>query len=401
MAVLLHNTPGNETVLRGGGGLFYDTGQNIVGQAGEGHGLGSSITQEFGSAVGLPTQGVPLPAGAFNAQIPAIPQAPYSISLAPSPNYFPPSAIQWNVSLEQALGQNQSLTVGYVGSQGRNLQVLRDYSIGNVNPLFSSIEQYENGPGSSYNSLQIQYKRKLSRGLQVLASHTWSHAIDSVSIGYSDLGILPEQRGNADFDVRNNFNAAVTYDLPSTYNNRLLREVLGYWGMDLRFTSRGGFPVEIEGPSVLDPATGNEEPSSLNYSGANPYVHVAGIPGGREFNPAVFSVPANGQIGHSPRNFLRGFGDTEANLAIRRNFALYEHLNLQFRAEAFNITNHPNFGYVNDTCGTSTPGAACTNTLMGQATNTLSNALGGFGNLGALYQQGGPRSMQFALKLQF
>ena len=76
-------------------------------------------------------------------------------------------------------------------------------------------------------------------------------------------------------------------------------------------------------------------------------------------------------------------------LAVRRNFTIYERLGLQFRAEAFNIFNHPNFGRINPAFGDST---------FGQATGTLASTLG---ILSPLYQMGGPRSMQFALKLTF
>jgi hypothetical protein len=76
-------------------------------------------------------------------------------------------------------------------------------------------------------------------------------------------------------------------------------------------------------------------------------------------------------------------------MAIRREFPIHERLNLQFRAEAFNIFNHPNFGMINGQLGQST---------FGQATATLANSL--FGR-NPLYQMGGPRSMQFALKLIF
>jgi len=86
------------------------------------------------------------------------------------------------------------------------------------------------------------------------------------------------------------------------------------------------------------------------------------------------------------------------NMAVRREFPIYENLKLQFRAEAFNLFNHPNFGLINSQCF-GTPGVpGCTNPQFGQATATLATSVG---VLNPLYQMGGPRSMQFALKLVF
>jgi hypothetical protein len=100
-------------------------------------------------------------------------------------------------------------------------------------------------------------------------------------------------------------------------------------------------------------------------------------------------VPVTGDIGNAPRNFVRGFGATQLNVAVRREFHLRDSISLQFRAEAFNIFNHPNFGYVDPTY---------TDALFGQATKMLNSSLG---TMAAQYQQGGARSMQFAAKVHF
>jgi hypothetical protein len=119
-------------------------------------------------------------------------------------------------------------------------------------------------------------------------------------------------------------------------------------------------------------------------------------PGGTGINPAAFTQvptdPNTGQatrLGTAPRNSVRGFGAWQMNTAIRREFPIGEALKLQFRAEAFNLFNHPNFGVIDPNFGSTT---------FGEATATLAGSLGG---LNSLYQQGGPRSMQFALKLLF
>ena len=243
----------------------------------------------------------------------------------------------------------------------------------------------------------MKYQRHISHGLQALASYTWSHAIDSVS---NDTGTTFNiQRGNSDHDIRHNFTLAAVYNVPANYQHRLERTLLGDWTVDLLAVARSAFPYTPAGPTSVDPVSGNEVTGELNWNGQNPYVYASGIPGGKQLNPADFSVTSSSTgIGDLPRNMLRAFGEAQANVAIQRDFPLLEELKLQFRAEAFNLTNHPNFGALSTSCGPTAAGATCTNVLMGQATGTLNNGLGG---LSSLYQQGGPRSLQFLLKVQF
>ncbi len=400
MAMLVHGQSGYETVFRAGAGLFYDTGQQFSYLYGGGEDLGSGYTYYFGSAEKKP-EPFPIPPNTIFTPVPAV-APPYAIDFIPTRNIVPPSSIEFSATVEQGIGRAQSFTVGYVGSVAYNLINFAEYSIGALNPKFGAFYAYQNGPGSNYNSLQCTYRRQMGKGLDALASYTWAHAIDSSS---TDYNLLPVQRGNSDHDLRNSFSAALVYDLPSNYSSLWQRQILGNWGLDLRASARSAFPVNVVGSDVTDPVSGNIYVSRLNYNGRYPYVSKSGIPGGRQFNPAVFSVPAAGQDGNAPRNFLRGFGEVAGDVAIQRTFPLGDRLHLQFRAEAFNVSNHPNFGTLNVTCGTSTAGAACSNPLMGQATNTLASALstGGLdlGNLGALYQEGGPRSLQLALRLQF
>jgi len=118
-------------------------------------------------------------------------------------------------------------------------------------------------------------------------------------------------------------------------------------------------------------------------------------PGGKAFNPAAFTAPPTGQQGDFGRNVLRGFGAWQADFAVQRQFHLAERLGLRFRAEFFNLFNHPNFG---------PPTSMLTSALFGQSTQTLASSLGSGGANGGfnpLYQIGGPRSIQLALKLVF
>ena len=124
-------------------------------------------------------------------------------------------------------------------------------------------------------------------------------------------------------------------------------------------------------------------------------LHGSQYPGGKAFNPAAFTPPLTGQQGDFGRNVLRGFGATQIDLAVQRDFRFTEKLQLQFRLEFFNTFNHPNFG---------PPNNDLTSPLFGQSTQTLASSLGSGGANGGfnpLYQIGGPRSIQLALKLQF
>jgi hypothetical protein len=117
-------------------------------------------------------------------------------------------------------------------------------------------------------------------------------------------------------------------------------------------------------------------------------------PGGKAFNPAAFTAPPTAQQGDFGRNVLRGFGATQVDFALQCQFHLTEKWGLRFRAEFFNIFNHPNFGQPNNNV---------TSSLFGQSTQTLATSLAGQDGAGfsPLYQIGGPRSIQLALKLLF
>jgi hypothetical protein len=295
--------------------------------------------------------------------------------------------LQWNVSVERALGRAQSLTLSYVGAGGRKLLELADVSASKYNPSFRSLYVYRNGLSSSYNALQAKFQRQVTHGLQVLGSYTFSHSLDYGSFNAQ----FPYEYGNSDFDVRHSAAAALSYDLPGgRSSSSWLHAVSSGWGIDGRFSARSGFPVTLDGNSVVDPNTGQLFHSGLNRVPGEPfYLYGSQFPDGRSINPAAFSLPTSSEPGDAPRNFLRGFGAWQIDIAVRREFPLHENLRLQFRAETFNILNHPNFGTIDPNYG---------DIQFGQATASLARSLG---TLSPLYQAGGPRSLQLALKLIF
>jgi hypothetical protein len=387
-AYTLGNRPGRETVLRGGVGLFFDTGQQL-GSVGY-FGPGVSGQDQF-SGTSFPTAGV-VPT------IISMPVAPYPTVYGSPQDLALPLTLQWNVAVQQALGKGQVLTATYVGANGRRLLEQRVFSVAQENPNFTNVALYQNGLTSDYSALQVQYQRRLSHGVQTLASYTWSHSIDYGS----ENGFYRYTRGNSEFDVRHNLSAAVSYDLPSSHGNRFVDAILNTWGLDGRFMARTGFPITLNGPFIINPLNGEHLPSGLDIVPGEPlYVYGRQYPGGRAVNGDAFRLPSGCSsfscptfvTGDAPRNLARGFGAWQLDLAVRRDFPIHENLKLEFRAEAFNIFNHPNFGSINPNYCSPSPG--CT---FGQAQATLANSLG---VLSPIYQMGGARSMQFALKVNF
>jgi hypothetical protein len=117
-------------------------------------------------------------------------------------------------------------------------------------------------------------------------------------------------------------------------------------------------------------------------------------PGGKAFNTVAFTPAPQGRQGNLGRNVLRGFGARQVDIGLQREFHFWANVGLRFRAEFFNIFNHPNFG---------SPNNALNGPLFGKSTQTLASSLAGGNNAGfnPLYQIGGPRSIQLALRLQF
>ena len=406
VAYVFRNTPGFETVVRGGGGVFFDTGQQDGSSAYQGPGF--SATAVFGNLFGSPAS-FPLPASVVSPPIVNPPVAPYGPGNSYSyPTHLQlPYTLQWNVSVQQSLGTSQALTVSYVGAEGRRLLEQAQVEVAAFNPNFGRVVFTRNGLTSDYSALQLQYQRRLAHGLQVLASYTFGHSIDYGSQNES----LPYTRGNSDFDVRHSFSAAFSYDLPNYLQSRLGRALFSYWGFDDRFTARTGFPVTLNGNPVFNPATGQEFNGGLDIVPGQPayiygsecaavYDNGLGCPGGRAINPNAFVPPSGTDVGNAPRNFVRGFGAWQMDIALRREFPIYERLKLQFRAESFNVFNHPNFGAISASYCSPDPTSpnfspGCN---FGQPTGTLASTLGG---LSSLYQMGGPRSLQLSLHLTF
>jgi hypothetical protein len=394
IAYQLDQARGRETVLRGGFGVYYDLGSGTATRGYSGF-FGFTSLSNVPYPV-PPALAVPPPVtfdGSFNI-------------FAPNPNLQLPYTLQWNVALEQALGASQTVTLSYVASAARRQLTTQQLNVAprdpltgvsgpRPNPNFRNILLTSNGPTSDYHALQIQFERRLSRGLQALVNYTWSHAIDEVS---NEVQTHVLERGNADFDVRHNFSAGVTYDIPSPFGEGVGKAVLGNWSLDSTVYAQSGPPVNLfAGLNNVDGRQVDIRPDVV--PGVPFWIEDPTVPGGSRINPAAFLLPPRyprstffairqGTLG---RNVVRLPGKYQVNMALGRQFSFSERWKLQFKAEAFNLFNHPLFGQYGiqlEPLGFD----------FGVPAATLNRSLG---DLNRLYQIGGPRSMQLMLRLSF
>jgi hypothetical protein len=378
-------------VVRAGFGVFYDLGQGSLGGV-------SSFFPYSKSNNFVP--GV-FPFSAQNAAPPTLSTAlPVDSILLADPHLKLPGTYQWNAALEQSLGTHQSLSFTYIGAIGRDL--LRITNLFDPNPTFQSISLTDNSATSDYHALQVQFRQRYSRGLQTLASYSWSHSIDIASTdAIATNANTPGQiasanldRGNSDFDIRHSFTAGATYDLPFPSSQKTVAAILGGWSLNSIFFARSAAPVNVLGSTFI--AAGTLLTPRVNVRpGVALEIYGSQFPGGKILNSAAFSSPPAGTQGNFGRNVLRGFGAWQADVGVQRQFHVTDTVSLHFRGEFFNIFNHPNFA---------NPVNALSNALFGRSTQTLASSLGSggaSGGLSPLYQIGGPRSIQFALKVQF
>ncbi len=400
-----------ETVVRGGFGVFYDL---AVQQIGDAFLLGnlpfsvSKFCSAFFSDPGCPSGTLTFPLSPGVTQPPPFSPLPSPLSITASdPALKLPYVLQWNIAFEQALGNSQAISLSYVAAVGRRLVMTESLFL--PSPSFSVVQLARNGATSDYHALQIQFRRPLARGLQTLASYTWSHSIDEGSSSASGTGNSlfnrafgpATNRGPSDFDIRQVFAAAVTYDFPAPPDNSPVRTLLGGWSIDNIIQAQTATPVNVFDSRIRFSGTFvNTRPDVVQ--GVPLHTQDASLPGGRRINAAAFQSPPLDPLTGFPtrpgtlgRNALRGFGAVQWNFAVRRQFSFSEQLQLQFRAEFFNLLNHPNFA---------NPVGDLASPLFGQSTQMLGRTLAGSDagvGFASLYQVGGPRSIQLALKLQF
>jgi hypothetical protein len=385
--------------VRGGFGIFFDTGQQTIGAAYYG-------AYPFG-AQGPTLPNVPFPLSNVvlappSLEVPLVPPFPFLTGLT-SPSLTLPYTEQWNLSIDEALNSRNTLTASYVGNEGKKLLFSETYESVPGNSVFDNgLAITYNGSHSNYNALQVQDRGRIAIGLDLVASFTWAHALDNVSSNYGN-GISPVY-GNSDNDLRRVLNLALNYQSPTAGSRPWERALTRGWVIANRFSAQSGYPLQIyQDQSVPLPNGTSQSYFPDLVPGVSIYLHgsaadVGGqpVPGNWRLNSAAFALvptdPTTGlpvRQGTLGRNYVRGPGFYTLNTAVQRSFPIYERLHLIFRVEAFNILNHPNLDYPDTNLPDSTFGQLGPYGLRRIGVNNQ------------LYAMGAARSLQLSLKLQF
>jgi hypothetical protein len=378
-------TAKGDILLRAGGGIFYDLGV----------GSSANLGLFFPNSASGSFPGVSVPVTDLTPYLPTIStQPPYPTGTQGiSPNLKLPRSYQWNVALEKSFGGRHAFSATYVGQAGRDL--LRQESLFQPNANFSGIFDLTlNDARSNYHALQLQYRRPLSAGLQVLLNYTFAHSLDNaandVVAGLSNTVIsAASDYASSNWDVRSSFSGALSYDIPAAAKSGPLAPLSKNWSLQAVIVARSGFPFNALSFD-FPPLSGIFFTRPDVVPGQPFWVSNTAAAGGKSLNPNAFVKPSTTRQGTEARNDIPGFGLTQVDLSIARKFPITDRLGLQFRADAFNLFNHPNFA--------NPLGIVGFGPFYLQSHFMLNQGLGG---LNPLFQQGGPRSLQLSLKITF
>ncbi len=382
------------TVIRGGYGLFF----NPSGNGGAALRLFRHVP--FGPILSLVpgdfnvgtrvSDGFPAPPDVNFASI----NNPTGGVIGLAKDYRSSYAQQFNLTVEHEFAPMQLLVkAAYVGNLGRRLHTTIDLNqpLAGAGPVANRRAFFSVRPGlagvtygvadglSNYNAFQLTVDKRMSKGLSLLVGYTWSHGIDNVGTEFGGGTGTPQdircrncERSNSSFDMRHRLTLSYTYALPFFRDQKgLTRLALGGWQFNGITTMQTGLPYT---PGLLTANTngaGGSRPDSTGTSAAldNPTL-------GRWFDPAAFTSPATIRFGNAGRNILFGPGRVNFDVSMFKDFAWSDRFKVQFRTEAFNVFNTPQFGLPNASIGA--PNA-------GTITSTVGN----------------PRQLQLALRLQF
>jgi hypothetical protein len=284
-------------------------------------------------------------------------------------NWATPYVVQFNFNIEQTLGHDFVAQLGYTGSEAKKLFVVNDINQAFIGPgavnarrpyqAFGTIDYYAGLADSSYNALIGKLERRFSNGLSLLASYTYGHSIDNGANQNDANDPVPQnardlsaQRGNSNFDIQQRFVVSGLYELPFNHIHGFAGAIAHGWQVNGIFSGQTGQPFTPVNNTDQTVTGTTARPNRLR-DGSLPSDQQSIY---RWFDLTAFTTPACACYGNSGRGILRGPGLVNLDFSVMRNFIFHERYRLQFRAESFNIANHPNFGLPAYTLGNAAAG---------------------------------------------
>lgn len=399
VAYVLANRDHYETMLKGGYGLFYVPSADTALMA-----TNYFPHDRYTALYGTTWMTNPMP------PVSATSGPPYTNQeiLAYYPGFTTPRTHEWNFSVQQNLGGYQSVTAAYVGSAGRKLTRMAEFSGAYYNLRFLDLTEYYSVDTSDYNSLQLSYVRTMAHGLQVLANYVWGKSLDTASgdtvISANPTALpLSGERGRSSFDVRHSFNFSFNWELPKTrMSSPVVRALANGWAIDGIYTARTGNPLNVYVNYELA-STGSAALRPDVVKGAPLWVNDNTKFGGRKLNSAAFDTTfmtnGSGRLqGNEQRNSIPGWNFGEFEFTVRRNFSLGNYGKLQYRCDVFNLLNQTNYAPPSTYLGYAYGGSYTPYAAFGASKNTY-DTTSASGD--SVFSGGGARVFQMALRYSF
>ena len=291
-----------------------------------------------------------------------------------APRYIPSQySMQWFTDLQREVPGNIVFTLSYLGNGNRNMTQIRNVNQplapgpGTVKsrspwPFFGWIVFRDPSGNGSYQAMTAKVEKRYSQGLTLMAAYTWSHAIDNVAEALTSAGgqelqnsyDLARNRGNSAFDMRQVYVMSSIYDLPFGRGKHWLNRggpidwVLGGWEASGILSLRTGQPfTPLVSVDISNTGTSNPTGGAANQNHPN-RIADGNLPAGSQnitqwFDLKAFTIPANYTYGNGGRNTLYGPGWRNLDVGLSKSFRVREGKRLEFRAQAFNISNTPHF----------------------------------------------------------
>ncbi len=330
-----------------------------------------------------------------------------------SPDFGPSYTTSYNINIEKTLGKNTIVQIGYVGSKGRNLNIVRDINQAAIGsgfvrttnaagftyqqqtrpffaqfPNFGVIDELESVGISNYNSLQASVRTRNWHGMISQFSYTLAKNMDEASNATSlpqDSNNLMGDYGAAGSDVRHHFGGYLLYDIPGSSHGPAW--VSHGWQLNTNISVRTGFPVTIRASSD---ASGTGENTARANQVADPFAGVSqAVVAGQSvtwINRTAFVNPANGTFGTVARDSVYGPGYASVDVSLFKAIPLQNALRAQLRLEMFNIFNRVNLAQPGSRVGGG----------LGRIGDTIGDSRGSPG-----IGPGEPFNMQLAIKFLF